>query len=428
MVCLPGPRERAVNEVERLARRAKQAAYAVAAAPSAVKNRALLAMAGGLERRQREILAANGRDMARARAAGVTGALLDRLLLNPKRIREMAQGLRDVAKLPDPVGKVMASWRRPNGLVIRKVRVPIGVIAIVYEARPNVTADCAGLCVKAGNAVILRGGSEAIHSNRAIHRALDAAARRAGLPAGAIQIVSTTDRRAIGRLLSLVGWVDLVIPRGGEGLIREVVAKAKVPVIKQYKGICHTYVDSPADLKMAEEICWNAKVQRPGVCNAMETLLVHRAAAPRFLPAMARRYARAGVELRGDERTRRILKGLPVKKATEKDWATEYLDLILSVKVVGSLEEAIRHIRRYSSSHSDAIVTTDKRHADRFLREVDSACVYANASTRFTDGGQFGMGAEIGISTDKIHARGPMGLEELTTYKYVVKGAGQVRR
>ena len=417
-----------VNEVERLARRAKEASRGLAATPTAVKNRALRAMAGALERGQRGILAANAKDLRRARAKGVRGALLDRLTLTSKRVAEMARGLREVAALPDPVGKVIGRWRRPNGLVIEKVRVPIGVIGIIYEARPNVTADCAGLCIKAGNAVILRGGSEAIRSNRAIHRALDAAARRAGLPAGAIQMVATPSRKAVDRLLSLVGWVDLVIPRGGTGLIRQVVEKARVPVIKQYQGICHTYVDSPADLKMAEEICWNAKVQRPGVCNAMETLLVHRAAAPKFLPPMARRYAKAGVELRGDEQTRRILKGFPVRKATERDWATEYLDLILSVKVVGSLEEAIEHIRRYSSSHSDAIVTASKPHSDRFLREVDSACVYVNASTRFTDGGQFGMGAEIGVSTDKIHARGPMGLEELTTYKYVVKGAGQVRQ
>lgn len=412
----------------RLARQAKEASRRLAGTPTAVKNRALRAMAAALEKGRREILAANGKDLRRARAKGVRGALLDRLTLTPARVAEMARGLREVAALPDPVGAVIERRRRPNGLRIEKVRVPIGVIGIVYEARPNVTADCAGLCVKAGNAVILRGGSEAIHSNRAIHRALDRAARRAGLPAGAIQIVSTPSRKAVDQLLSLVGWVDLVIPRGGEGLIRMVVEKARVPVIKQYQGICHTYVDSPAELKMAEEICYNAKVQRPGVCNAMETLLVHRSAAPKFLPAMARRYRKAGVELRGDDATRRILKGFPVAKAVEKDWATEYLDLILSVKVVGSLEEAIRHIHRYSSGHSDAIVTSDKRHADRFLKEVDSACVYANASTRFTDGGQFGMGAEIGVSTDKIHARGPMGLEELTTYKYVVKGAGQVRK
>ncbi|MBI3322645.1 MAG: glutamate-5-semialdehyde dehydrogenase [Candidatus Omnitrophica bacterium] len=417
-----------MNEVDRLARQAREAAHALTSTPTAAKNRALAAMAAGLEKARPAILAANARDIARARAAGITGALLDRLLLTPQRVGEMAQGLRDVAKLPDPVGEVMETRRRPNGLVIRKVRVPIGVIGIVYEARPNVTADCAGLCVKAGNAVILRGGSEAIHSNRAIHRALDRAARRAGLPAGTVQIISTTDRKAVDRLLSLVGWVDLVIPRGGEGLIRQVVEKAKVPVIKQYKGICHTYVDSPADLKMAEEICWNAKVQRPGVCNAMETLLVHCAAAPKFLPAMARRFRRGGVELRGDERTRRILKGLPVRPATEKDWATEYLDLILSVRVVDSLDQALEHIRKYSSGHSDAIITSSKAHAERFLREVDSACVYANASTRFTDGGQFGMGAEIGVSTDKIHARGPMGLEELTTYKYIVLGRGQIRK
>ncbi len=339
----------------------------------------------------------------------------------------MARGLGEVARLPDPVGQVISKWTRPNGLKIVKVRVPIGVIAIVYEARPNVTADCAGLCLKSGNCVILRGGSEAIHSNRAIFRRLEAAGRKAGLPAGALQLVWNTDRRLVDQLLGQVGGVDLVIPRGGEGLIRQVVEKAKVPVIKQTKGICHTFVDASADLKKAQEICYNAKVQRPGVCNAMETLLVHRAAAAKFLPEMAERLRSAGVTLRGDAATRRILRGMPVKPATEKDWATEYLDLILSVKVVGSLAEAMEHIRRYGSAHSDAIVTRSKANADKFLQGVDSACVYVNASTRFTDGGQFGLGAEIGVSTDKIHARGPMGLEELTTYKYEVTGTGQVR-
>ena len=417
-----------VHEVTRLARRAKGASLVLATLPTAVKNRALLAMAAGLKAGEREILSANRRDLRAARAAGVTGALLDRLLLNRERIGGMALGLKEVAALADPVGRVITRWRRPNGLVIEKVRVPIGVIGIIYEARPNVTADCAGLCIKAGNSVILRGGSEAIHSNRAIFRRLERAGRRAGLPAGAVQLLWNTDRRSVGLLLAQVGWVDLVIPRGGEGLIRQVVAKAKVPVIKQYKGICHTFVDAGADLKMAEKICFNAKVQRPGVCNAMETLLVHRQAAPKFLPAMAKRYLEAGVELRGDPATRRILKGLPVRPATEKDWATEYLDLILSVKVVGSVKEAMDHIQRYGSSHSDSIVTKSAENARRFLQGVDSACVYVNASTRFTDGGQFGLGAEIGVSTDKLHARGPMGLTELTTYKYVVTGKGQVRK
>ena len=416
-----------LNEISRMVERAKTASAAMAAIPTSVKNRALNAMAGSLDRAGREILAANARDLAAARKAGVQGALLDRLMLNRKRISEMARGLREVARLPDPVGQPISQWSRPNGLKIAKVRVPIGVIAIMYEARPNVTADCAGLCLKSGNSVILRGGSEAIHSNRAIFRRLEAAGRKAGLPAGALQLVWNTDRRLVDQLLGQVGGVDLVIPRGGEDLIRQVVEKAKVPVIKQYKGICHTFVDASANLKKAQEICTNAKVQRPGVCNAMETLLVHRSAASKFLPAMARRYLKAGVELRGDAATRRILRGMPVKPATEKDWATEYLDLILSVKVVGSLAEAMEHIRRYGSSHSDAIVTRSKANARKFLQGVDSACVYVNASTRFTDGGQFGLGAEIGVSTDKIHARGPMGLEELTTYKYEVTGTGQVR-
>ncbi len=416
------------ERIERLSRRAKEASVLLSRAPTSVKNRALQSMAEELETGQGEILAANRRDLQAAKARGVSGALLDRLLLDPNRIREMATGLREVANLPDPVGETVEEWKRPNGLTIRKVRVPIGVIGIIYEARPNVTADCAGLCVKAGNSVILRGGSEAIHSNRAIFRRLERACLRRRLPKGAIGFVDTTDRRAVDLLLAQVGRVDLVIPRGGEGLIRQVVAKAKVPVIKQFKGICHTFVDEGADLEMAREICFNAKVQRPGVCNAMETLLVHQKAAPGFLPRMAQRYLQAGVELRGDAATRRILKGLAVKPATETDWATEYLALILSVKVVDSLEEAISHIQRYGSGHSDAIVTRNPAHAKEFLGRVDSACVYVNASTRFTDGGQFGLGAEIGVSTDRLHARGPMGLRELTTYKYVVLGSGQVRK
>ena len=416
-----------MNEIFRMTERAKAASVQMATLPAAVKNRALNAMATSLESGAGSILAANAQDMKEARRSGTQGALLDRLLLNSKRIREMAQSLREVARLPDSVGQVIQEWARPNGLRIEKVRVPIGVIAIVYEARPNVTADCAGLCIKSGNSVILRGGSEAFRSNRAIFESLQKGMVRAGLPKHAVNLVLTTDRRAVDQLLGLVGWVDLVIPRGGEELIRSVVAKARVPVIKQYKGICHTYVDEGADLKMAQKICYNAKVQRPGVCNAMETLLVHRKAAPAFLPAMAAAYTQAGVELRGDAATRQILKGFSVKPAKEGDWATEYLDLILSIRVVGSLKEAIAHIRRYGSGHSDAIVTRASDRAEEFLRSVDSACVYVNASTRFTDGGQFGRGAEIGISTDKIHAGGPMGLEELTTYKYLVHGTGQVR-
>ena len=414
--------------VEQLVKRAKQASYELGRLPTEAKNRALIAMADALEFGQRDILRANARDLKKAEVRGVKGAFLDRLLLNPKRVGEMAEGLREVARLPDPVGEVLKEWTRPNGLRIRKVRVPIGVIGIIYEARPNVTADCAGLCLKTGNSVVLRGGSEAIHSNAAIFRRLESAVLSRKLPKGTINLVTTTDRRAVDILLSQVGWVDLVIPRGGESLIRQVVEKAKVPVIKQYKGVCHTFVDASADLRMAEEICYNAKVQRPGVCNAMETLLVHKKAASRFLPRMAERYLRAGVELRGDSGTRRILTGFPVKPAVENDWSTEYSALILSVGLVDSIEQAIRHIRRYGSNHSDAIVTKSKENADKFLQEVDSACVYVNASTRFTDGGEFGLGAEIGVSTDKIHARGPMGLEELTSYKYLVLGRGQIRR
>ena len=414
--------------IEGLTRKAKEAAHALSQAPTSVKNRALLAMADSLGKRASVILAANARDVAAARRRGVKGALLDRLILNRKRIEEMAIGLREVAKLPDPVGRVISSWQRPNGLKIAKVRVPIGVIGIIYEARPNVTADCAGLCIKSGNSVILRGGSEAILSNRAIFRLLESAGAKAGLPAAALQLVWNTDRRSVNLLLGTPGGVDLVIPRGGEGLIRQVVAKAKVPVIKQYKGICHTFVDASADLEKARRICTNAKVHRPGVCNAMETLLVHRQAAPIFLPRMAETYRAVGVRLRVDAESRQILRGTPVEAATAEDWDTEYLDLILSVKVVGSLEEAMEHIRRHGSGHSDAIVTRSKANAARFLKGVDSACVYVNASTRFTDGGQFGLGAEIGVSTDKLHARGPMGLEELTTYKYEIRGTGQVRK
>ncbi len=417
-----------MGSVQRLAETAKAASNILGTLPTAAKNRALRAMAKHLEAGAKGILAANSEDLAAARRAGIRGALLDRLLLTPQRIAEMAEGLREVAQLADPVGACIRSWRRPNGLKISKVRVPVGVIGIVYEARPNVTADCAGLCIKSGNSVILRGGSEAIHSNRAIFRSLERAALAAGLPRGAVNLVWTTSRHSVDQLLSLVGWVDLVIPRGGESLIRAVVAKAKVPVIKQYKGVCHTFVDSLADLKMAEQICFNAKVQRPGVCNAMEAMLVHRKVARAFLPRMARRLLQADIELRCDAQTRRILKGLPIKAAKRSDWGTEFLAKRLAVRVVGSLEEALEHIRRYGSNHSEAIVTRSRSHAQRFLGAVDAACVYVNASTRFTDGGQFGLGSEIGVSTDKLHARGPMGLEELTTYKYLVAGTGQVRK
>ena len=390
------------------------------------KNAILRAMAAGLRARRAELQAANALDMEAGRAAGLSAPLLDRLLLSDSRIEAMARGLEDIAALPDPVGGTIASWTRPNGLEIRKIRVPIGVIAIIYESRPNVTADAAALCFKSSNAVILRGGKEAVHSNLAIAKALRDEGAKAGLPADAIQIVEVTDRDAVRELVQMVGRVDLAIPRGGESLIRAVVEQARVPVIKHYKGVCHVYVDASADLDMAAAIVENAKCQRPGVCNAMECLLVHKAAAPAFLPRIAARLSALGCELRGDPAARTLVpKMVP---AAEEDWYNEYLALILNVKVVASAEEAVAHINHYGSRHSDAIVTRDEAAASVFSREVDSAAVYVNASTRFTDGGEFGMGAEMGISTDKLHARGPMGLEELTTYKFVIRGSGQIRK
>ena len=412
--------------IMRIAQEAKTASRALARATTATKNRALRAMATGLRRSQRALLAANARDVAAARRAGISGALIDRLTLTPARIEEMCRGIEQVIALPDPVGEVLRQWRRPNGLHIHKVRVPLGVIGIIYESRPNVTADCAALCLKSGNSTILRGGSEALHSNQAIAGVLRRALATAGLPSGAVCVVPTTDRRTIDLLTTMPSHIDLIIPRGGEALIRRVAAHATVPVIKHYKGVCHVYVDKAADLTKADAIVFNAKVQRPATCNAMETLLVHEQIARRFLPTALRHLQSAGVEIRGDAATRRLMPGL--KAATEQDWSAEYLDLILSVKVVPSECAAIEHINRYGTSHSDAIVTEQRKRAERFLQEVDSACVYVNASTRFTDGFQFGLGAEIGISTEKIHARGPMGLEELTSYKYQVVGDGQVRQ
>jgi len=411
--------------VRDLARRVKAAAAKLAVASSAAKDAALRAMADGLLKNAARLREANAEDVAEAEQAGLSAAMIDRLRLNDKRIAAMADGLRQVASLPDPVGAIIGGTVRPNGLRITKVRVPLGVIVVIYESRPNVTADAAGLCMKAGNGVILRGGKEAIRSNTAIWRVLQEGLAAAGLPADAIGLVETTDRAAIDALVTAEGLVDVVMPRGGESLIRHIAQIAKVPVIKHYKGVCHVYVDAAADLAMAQAICFNAKCQRPAVCNAMETMLVHRAIAPRFLPPMCRQFAGAGVELRGCERTREIAAGL--EPATEDDWYAEYLDLILAVRVVDSTEAAIEHIERYGSNHSDAIVTTDLREAEKFTQGVNSAAVFVNASTRFTDGYEFGMGAEIGISTDKLHARGPMGLEELTTYKYVVYGNGQVR-
>ena len=413
-------------ELETLGQRAKAAARQLSATSTAQKNQALLAMADRLLGEQARVLAANARDMAEGKAKGLSAALLDRLLLTPARIDAMAEGLRQVAALPDPVGECVSGVRRPNGLEIRKVRVPFGVIAMIYEARPNVTVDAAALCLKTGNAVILRGGSEAIESNKALAEILTEAARAAGLPDGAISLIETTDREAVNRLLKLNRYIDVIIPRGGAGLIRTVVENSTVPVIETGIGVCHTYVDESADLEMAADIAFNAKVSRPGVCNAMETLLVHRTVADALLPLLLERYARAGVELRGCPET--ATRHAAVKPATEEDWATEYHDFILSVKVVGSLEEALDHIDRYSTKHSEAIVTRDYDNARRFQQQVDAATVYVNASTRFTDGFEFGFGAEIGISTQKLHARGPMGLVELTSYKYLVDGNGQIRQ
>jgi len=413
------------TDVVKLASSAKESAAAIAVLDASEKNKLILAMAESLQTGIKTIISANKKDIKKAREKKLKKPLIDRLTLDEKRIEGMADSLKVVASLEDPVGQIENMDRRPNGLLIGKMRVPIGVIFIIYESRPNVTSDCVGLCIKSGNAVILRGGSEAINSNTAIFNILDRCCKSFGLPKSAITLVKNTDRKAVDILLQQRELIDLVIPRGGEGLINAVSSKSKIPVIKHYKGVCHTFVDEFANLNMAQRICINAKVQRPGVCNAMETLLVHEDVAARFLPGIIRELKQAGVEIRGCKKTKTIVK--TVKAASEKDWSEEYLDLILSVKVVASLNEAITHIGKYGSMHSDTIVTENLEHAMSFLRRVDSACVYVNASTRFTDGGQYGMGAEMGISTEKLHARGPMGLKELTTYKYVVFGKGQVR-
>ena len=413
------------EEIRLLGEQARAAAHRLAVLTTAQKNQCLAAMADGLLANRAAIQAANAQDLAAGRTAGLSAAMLDRLALNDKRIEAMAAGLREVAALPDPVGRVLEDRTRPNGLRLQKVAVPIGVIAFIYESRPNVTADAAGLCLKAGNAVILRGGKEAIQSNRAIASVLLDSGARAGLPANAVQLVQTTDREAVRELVQLTGLVDVVIPRGGEALIRAVAENARVPVIKHYKGVCHVFVDRDADFDMAERIVLNAKCQRPAVCNAMETLLVDEAVAKTFLPRIASALLARKVELRSDDATRELVPA--AKAATEADWSTEYGDLIINIRVVAGVDAAIEHINRYGSQHSDAIVTRDRAAASRFLREVDSAAVYHNASTRFTDGGEFGMGAEVGISTDKIGVRGPMGLEELTTYKWIGEGSGQIR-
>ncbi len=414
------------EEIIRRAAAAKRAAYALANVPAEVKNKALLAMADALQKNKEDILFKNEIDVEAAKEAGLSTAMIDRLSLTESRIEAMIQGLQEIAGLKDPVGEVISSSERPNGLKINKVRIPLGVIGIIYESRPNVTVDTAGLCLKSGNAVILRGGSEAVNSNHILVKTISAAAYTAGIPEGAIQFIETTDRQAVLELVKQDKFIDVIIPRGGEELIQFIKEHSTIPVISHGKGVCHTYVDVEADLKMAEEICFNAKVQRPGVCNAMETMLVHTGVAMDFLPKMAARFTDAKVELRGDEKTLAILKG--IKAASEEDWYTEYVDLILSVKIVDTVEEAIAHINKYGSHHSDSIVTNNKKRAEEFMRSVDSAAVYWNASTRFTDGGEFGMGAEIGISSQKMHARGPMGLNELCSYKYLVYGSGQIRK
>ena len=404
---------------------AKEGARHLAKASSKEKNNALLKMAAALKKRKAELIKENKKDIAFAEKKGLSKAMIDRLALNDKRINEMAQGLIEVAALPDPVGEVIKMWQRPNVMVVGKMRVPIGVIGIIYESRPNVTADATSLCLKAGNAVILRGGSEAINSNKAIVKILRDAAKSKGLNENAITFIDIPEREAVMEMLKLEGLIDLIIPRGGEGLIRTVTANSRIPVLKHYKGVCHVFVDRDADLKMAEDICFNAKVQRPGTCNAMETMLIDKKIAKAFLPSMIKRFKDARVALKGCPETRKTDKSIAAVK--EDDFYMEYLDLILNVKVVRDMDEAIEHIAKYGSAHSDAIVTENYEKAMRFLREVDSSAVFVNASTRLNDGYQFGLGAEIGISTDKIHARGPMGLEELTCTKFIVLGDGQIR-
>ena len=412
--------------MDALGRGAREAAASLARTPRDAKDGALAAAAAALRSSADAILAANATDMARARAAGTSGAALDRLELNLARIEAMAAGLEAIAALPDPIGTVLAGWTRPNGLHIERIRVPLGVVGIIYESRPNVTADAGGLCLKSGNAVILRGGSDALQSNRAIHRCLAAGLAAAGLPAGAIALVPTTDREAVGYLLGqMTRYIDVLVPRGGKSLTERVKREARVPVIGHLDGNCHVYVDGAAELGMAREIVLNAKLRRTGVCGAAETLLIDRAAPPEFLPCLVRALLEAGCEVRGDAAA--CAADPRVRPATEADWGTEYLEAIIAARLVDGVDGAVAHIARYGSAHTESIVTGDHARAERFLARVDSAIVLHNASTQFADGGEFGMGAEIGISTDKFHARGPVGLEQLTSYKYLVRGSGQVR-
>ena len=420
------------SQIEEFGRRARAAARVLARTSSEQKNAGLLAMADEIVNAADSILGANVKDLANASANGLAKPMIERLTLNTERLKAMADGIRQVAALPDPVGEIIRDWTRPNGLRISKVRVPIGVVGIIYESRPNVTSDAAVLCTKTGNATILRGGSESIHSNVAIAAALSRGAAQAGLPADSVLLIPTTDREAVRHLCAMDKYLDVIVPRGGKGLIETVVSHARMPVIKHYDGICIMYVDQAADLAMAERIVINAKCQRPGVCNAIETVLVHKEVAAQFFASTGQALLAQGVQLRCDERSLTLVSalggpGADVVAATPEDFRTEFLDLIVAVRIVDSLDEAIDHIENHGSHHSDGIVTTDAVTAERFLAEVDSATVYWNASTRFTDGGEFGFGAEIGISTDKLHARGPMALEELTTYKYLLRGTGQIR-
>ncbi|MBM7623113.1 glutamate-5-semialdehyde dehydrogenase [Sporohalobacter salinus] len=407
------------------AKAASQAARELANIETTVKNKALLAMADALEDSVDFILAENEKDMKNGREEGLNEALMDRLLLTEERIKKMANGLREVAQFDDPIGEVIGMKKRPNELQLGKVKVPLGVIGMIYESRPNVTADATGLCLKAGNTVLLRGGSEAINSNKAVTEVISKAAYESGIPTGAIQLIETTDREAVQVMFELNEYLDVLIPRGGSGLINAVINNSTVPVIETGVGNCHTYIDNEADQEMAEDIVMNAKTQRPGVCNAMETLLVHSEIAEDFLPEMVAKLQKANVEIRGDETVQELVSG--IEPATEDDWSAEYLDYILAIKVVAGLEEAVDHIHKYNTKHSEAIITDNYHKARKFLNVVDAAAVYVNASTRFTDGGQFGLGAEIGISTQKLHARGPMSVNELTTTKFIVYGDGQIR-
>jgi glutamate-5-semialdehyde dehydrogenase len=408
-----------------MAKEARAASMEIARCPSKKKNEVLLKIADKIEEQAAYIQEENQKDLDMAKEMGLSDAMMDRLTVTDATVTSMAKGLREVSRLNDPVGSTSKSWLRPNGLEVSRMRIPLGVIGIIYESRPNVTIDAAGLCLKAGNAVILRGGSEALHSNQTLAKIISQALAETGLPAKAVQVVPIRDREAVKVLLNQEEFIDLIIPRGGEGLIRFVVENSTIPVLKHYKGVCHVFIDDGADLEMARNICFNAKVQRPGVCNSMETMLVHRSISQEFLPQMAERFIKAGVEIRGCPETCRILPD--ARKADPADWPEEYLDLVLAVKIVEDMDQAISHITKYSSSHTEAIVTGDYRRARRFVRHVDSSVVLVNASTRFNDGGELGLGAEIGISTSKLHAFGPMGVEELTTTKFVVFGDGQIR-